>query len=100
MSDSWDEMKRAKEDAYFDHKNKEALHRLKSKNQTLNSPVTGKPMVQVTHLGINVERCPTSGGVWMDAAELKHLETTLQKLEPPKAGSWIQTFFSLLVGKS
>lgn len=75
MSNSWDDMRKAKEDSYFAKKEQEALERLALKKQAkqLLSPVTSEPMEHVTVHGVNLDRCPTSGGVWLDAGELEHL---------------------------
>lgn len=72
MSNSWDEMRKAKEDSYFAAKEKEALERLSTKTKRI-SPVSGEPMEQITLHGVNIDRCPSSGGVWLDAGELEHL---------------------------
>ena len=76
MSNSWDDMKKAKEDSYFDKKNKEALERLAKKQEQDKprlSPITGKVMEQVVISGVVVDRCAESGGVWLDAGELEQI---------------------------
>ena len=75
MTDAWDDMRRAKEESYFDKKNREAIERLakgKADKPRL-SPITGEPMEKVVVHGIVVDRCPTSGGIWLDAGEVEHL---------------------------
>lgn len=38
------------------------------------SPIDGKtPMQQLNYRGIEIDRCPVSGGVWLDAGELEKL---------------------------
>lgn len=75
MSDTWDERRRAQEDGYFANLNKQALSRLAAKqgHPARKSPVTGKPMEQIAVMGIAIDRCVDSGGVWLDAGELSHI---------------------------
>lgn len=76
MSNSWDQMKKAKEDSYFAKKEQEALARLakrKDQAQAKISPVSGQPMEEVVLNGVVVDRCPVSGGIWLDAGELEQL---------------------------
>ena len=97
MSNAWDDMRRAKEDSYFASKEKEALERLATKKQKL-SPVTGAPMEHVMVHGVNVDRCPTSGGIWLDAGELEHLmqiahdQGIKDASSEGQAQSWIVSF--------
>jgi hypothetical protein len=37
------------------------------------SPIDGSPMRQVVRFGIEIDVCPTSGGVWLDRGELEKL---------------------------
>jgi len=80
MSDSWDDRRRAQEDGYFDALNKQALSRLAAKQgkPALKSPVTGNPMEIVTVMGVVIDRCAESGGVWFDAGELALLLETIK----------------------
>lgn len=76
MSNAWDDMRKAKEESYFDKKNREALERLSKKKEEAPaklSPVTAKPMEQVVVHGVVVDRCPESGGIWLDAGELEQI---------------------------
>lgn len=75
MSDSWDERRLAQEDGYFDNLNKQALARLAEKKgqPARPSPATGKPMEVVTVMGVVLDRCVDSGGLWLDAGELEQL---------------------------
>jgi len=42
------------------------------------SPIDNKtPMQQLTYRGVEIDRCPVSGGVWLDAGELEKLLNTL-----------------------
>jgi Zn-finger nucleic acid-binding protein len=75
MNDAWDDRRRAQEEGYFERLNKEALARLSRKQEgpARPSPATSKPMEAVTVMGIVVDRCVDSGGVWLDAGELEQL---------------------------
>jgi Zn-finger nucleic acid-binding protein len=75
MSDSWDDRRRAQEDGYFDNLNKQALARLATKKgqPARPSPATGKPMEVVTVMGVVLDRCADSGGLWLDSGELEQL---------------------------
>ena len=72
---AWDEMRKAKENSYFEKKNREALERLaqKKEDEPRPSPITGEPMEQVVLNGVVIDRCNTSGGIWLDAGELEQL---------------------------
>lgn len=38
------------------------------------SPIDNKtPMQQINYRGVEIDRCPVSGGVWLDAGELEKL---------------------------
>lgn len=42
------------------------------------SPIDQKtPMQQLNYHGIEIDRCPVSGGVWLDAGELEKLLNTM-----------------------
>jgi len=75
MSDSWEERRRAQEDGYFDTLNKQALQRLAAKKgqPARVSPVSGKAMEVVTVMGVVIDRCSESGGLWLDSGELEQL---------------------------
>ena len=100
MSKGWDEMRRAKEESYFDKKNREALERLQKKEgeKPRLSPITGEPMVQEVLNGVVIDRCKESGGIWLDAGELEELiEAALSEEEEKRAG--ITGFLKALSGK-
>ena len=101
MSDAWEAMKNAKEGSYFEKKNKEALERLKQKKDEAKprlSPITGEPLVEEVLHGVVIDRCPTSGGIWLDAGELEELAEVLAQAEGAKEGSAISNFFKTLKG--
>ncbi len=39
----------------------------------LTSPIDGSPMRQINRYGIELDVCPTTGGVWLDKGELEKL---------------------------
>lgn len=45
----------------------------------LTSPIDGSPMRQIHRYGIEIDVCPTSGGVWLDKGELEKLMHMLQE---------------------
>jgi hypothetical protein len=93
MTDSWNDMRKAKEESFFERKNREALERLAGKvddNARL-SPITGEPMQKVALHGVIVDRCPTSGGIWLDAGELEQLLEQLKAEDAGKEG-WLVRF--------
>lgn len=45
----------------------------------LTSPIDGSPMKQVHRFGIEIDVCPTSGGIWLDKGELEKLMILLRE---------------------
>lgn len=43
------------------------------------SPIDGSPMKQVNRYGIEIDICPTTGGVWLDKGELEKLMSLVQE---------------------
>lgn len=99
MTDKWDEMRRVKEEEYFNKRNQEAMERLRKRpeDQARLSPVTGEPMVQKTILGVVVDQCPTTGGIWLDAGELDTIIKNAQSLEAEERQNWLYSFFGNLM---
>lgn len=61
-----------------------------------NSPISGKPMAQDKILGVSIHRCSDSGGMWLDAGEIKQLVgSALQG-----AGGDLSNLLSLFSAKS
>ncbi len=101
MADAWGDMGKAKEDSYLDKKNKEALERMKKKKEEdapRPSPITGEPMEQVVLHGVVIDRCNTSGGIWLDAGELEQLAEAMKAEGESKGGGAIGNFFKSLSG--
>lgn len=45
----------------------------------LTSPIDGSPMTQINRYGIEIDVCPSSGGVWLDKGELEKIMHILQQ---------------------
>jgi Zn-finger nucleic acid-binding protein len=79
MTDSFDDRRKAQEESYFEKANKEALARLARRQGQAKrlSPATGAPMQQLTTMGVVIDYCSSSGGVWLDAGELEQLASAI-----------------------
>lgn len=100
-SDSWSDMRKAKENQFFEQQEKEALARLGSRTGGVRkSPIDGQPMEQITIMGVVVDRCKNTGGIWLDNGELEQLLKASQKNSANEAGtSWISSFIDGLYKK-
>ena len=94
--DSWEDRRKAQEESYFEKENALALQRISKRPHTepRKSPITGKPMEQITVMGVVVDRCPDSGGVWLDNGELEEIMKHAQGGE-----SKMTSFFSKIFSK-
>lgn len=45
----------------------------------LTSPIDGSPMKQISRYGIEIDVCPTTGGIWLDRGELEKLMSLLKE---------------------
>lgn len=45
----------------------------------LTSPIDGSPMRQIHRYGVEIDVCPTSGGIWLDKGELEKILALLQE---------------------
>lgn len=43
------------------------------------SPIDGSPMKQINRYGIELDVCPTTGGIWLDKGELEKLLSVVQE---------------------
>ncbi len=43
------------------------------------SPIDGSPMHQIRRFGIELDVCPTSGGVWLDKGELEKIMALIRE---------------------
>lgn len=100
MSDKWDEMRRVKEEEFFNKQNQAAMERLRQRSSEVRkSPVSGEPMIQKTVMGVVIDVDPVSGGVWLDAGELEEIITKAQELKAEEQQSWLYNFFGQLTSK-
>lgn len=101
-SDSWEERRKVQEEQFFEKQNKAALERLKTRGKTDKrpSPITGEPMEQLTVMGVVVDRCPKSGGIWLDAGELEQIiKNAAPHSKGGDEGNWVSNFFEALFSK-
>ncbi len=100
MTEAWKDMQKAKEESYFDKKNREALKRLNEKAEEGKprlSPITGKEMKQEVFHGVVIDRCEDSKGIWLDAGELEQI---IQAIADEETGeNWLTDFMKGLTGK-
>lgn len=55
------------------------------------SPIDGQtPMQQIKRDGIEIDRCPVSGGVWLDAGELEKLLLAVQNAAAADRAEYVQ----------
>ncbi len=98
MGDNWDEAKKAREEEYFHKQNQEALERLNKRSASESSkrisPITGEPMEQTTFMGVIIDRCKKSGGVWLDQGELEMILENIQSQDDAEQKSLFEDFFS------
>ena len=83
MSSSMDDRRKALEEEYFRRKEQEALQKLRAHMQaetsaaettaTIGCPKCEGTLVEVGFENVQVDRCDTCGGVWLDAGELETL---------------------------
>lgn len=45
----------------------------------LTSPIDGSPMRQINRFGIEIDVCPSTGGVWLDKGELEKLMAMIRE---------------------
>lgn len=94
MSDSWNEMRLAKEGQYFEKQNNKALENLRrtSPRERL-SPITGKPMRTVLLEGMLLDVCEDTGGLWIDKDELL---AVLQHIKSPHGETWLELLADIM----
>jgi hypothetical protein len=96
MSDSWDTRRKALEEDYFQRREQEALKRLSERQaQSVRlSPISQKPMVQKNVLGVIIDQCEQSGGVWLDAGELRQIVELAKEAEPSRLEHFFKSLMS------
>ena len=99
MSDIFEERRRGLEEEYFRRKDKESLQRLREAIReearthgdqpvTMSCPrCTGKLHSEV-YDEVNIDRCDTCGGIWLDAGELEQIIG-----EESSSGRWFRAFW-------
>ena len=88
------------EESYFEKQNQEALKRIAQGGERRRpSPVTGEPMEQLTIMGVVVDRCPKSGGIWLDAGELEEIISKSRPQESQESGGWLSSFLKGLTSR-
>lgn len=80
MSESWDDRKKALEEDYFRRKEQEAVEKMRQKREAeqaranaLKCPKCDGTLVEIAHEEVQIDRCDTCNGVWLDAGELERL---------------------------
>lgn len=84
MSDIFEERRKGLEEEYFRRKDKESLQRLREAIKeeaqkhgddpvTMNCPRCSGKLHSQVYDEVNIDRCDTCGGVWLDAGELEQI---------------------------
>ena len=98
--DSWDERRKAQEDQFFEKANRDAIARLQARESKPRlSPITGEPMEQLTFMGVTIDRCKTSGGIFLDAGELETIIRASQEQPEHAREGWLANFMTSLFTK-
>lgn len=93
MNDAWDDMRRAKEDQYFEKENSKLLHRLAEQSHDMKSPATGEPMEKSILMGLEVYRCPKTGGYWITRPQLEQI---IERAKEESDADFIHDFLNSL----
>ncbi|MCB9029601.1 MAG: zf-TFIIB domain-containing protein [Deltaproteobacteria bacterium] len=101
MNDSWDKMRQAKEDKFFDDQNKQAIEKIKKETDPniKRSPITGKPMETVTYKQVEIDRCVDSGGIWLDKGELEKIIDVALAESSEQREDWLKDLFGFISKK-
>ncbi len=54
----------------------------------LTSPIDGSPMKPIHRFGIEIDVCPTSGGIWLDKGELEKLLSFIKQAAEEEQASY------------
>ena len=100
-SDAWDERRKAQEEEFFKKQNEAALQRIQEREDEKPrlSPISGKPMDQVTYMGVIIDKCSESGGIWLDAGELEQIIDAFHKHDGDDKDSFLDTMFDFIKRK-
>ena len=100
-NNSWDERRRAQEEEFFKKQNEAALKRIQEREEDKPriSPVSGEPMEQITYMGVVIDRCPSSGGIWLDSGELEQIIDAVHKQEGDDKDGFLDTLLDFVKKK-
>ncbi len=84
MSKIWDEREKSLEEEYFRRKERELIERLRAKRveeaqpneapkSAISCPKCDGMLAEITHEGVQIDRCQKCNGVWLEAGELERL---------------------------
>ncbi|RME58502.1 MAG: hypothetical protein D6780_06615 [Candidatus Dadabacteria bacterium] len=96
MEDIWKKREKAKEEEYFRKLNEKALERIRARSKARLSPITGKPMETKNIMGVVVDYCPDSGGIWLDKGELEEIIKRIEQAKEKGEVSLAEDFLNLL----
>ncbi len=93
MANKWDERKKAQEDEYFVKKEKEAIEKLRARQEReakhsiketcrMRCPKCGEPLKERSFQKILIDQCTGCNGIWLDAGEL-------EEVAGREEGSWL-----------
>ena len=101
MNDSFKKRGKAQEESFFEKQNRLALERMKqqSEDKPRPSPITGEPMDRITIMGVVVDKCPSSGGIWLDDGELEEILRISKEEDSNGGSSWLEKFVGSLSNK-
>lgn len=94
-----DDRRKALEEDYFRRKDKESLQKLRDALQeaarergedivTMNCPRCSGRLHEFNFDDVNVDRCDTCGGIWLDSGELEQIVN-----QETAAGRWFRVFW-------
>ena len=101
MSDSFNERRKAQEEEFFKKQNEAALKRLQEREaeKPRVSPVSGEPMEQIQYMGVVIDKCPASGGIWLDEGELEQIIEAVQHKEGADKDSFLGSLLDMVKSK-
>lgn len=100
-SKAWDDRRKAQEEEFFKKQNEAALKRIQEREaeKPRLSPISGKPMEQITYMGVVIDKCSESGGIWLDAGELEQIIDTVHKHDGDDKDSFLDTMLDFIKRK-
>lgn len=100
MSKIWDEREKSLEDEYFHRKEQELIEKQRARRAeeekqatAIHCPKCDGTLVEITHEGVQIDRCNKCNGIWLDAGELERL--TSQE----KSQGWLSRMWQNLDSK-